>query len=73
MRAAAVESVGALRFRSAIPALIKALGDPDGKVRERANHSLERITGKSFCTAPATSDKGFKEIAKKWQGWWSVS
>lgn len=73
VRAAAVEAVGTLRYRSAIPGLIHALEDQDPRVCERANHSLKRITGKSFGTAPATGGKAFQKIAKKWQGWWSVS
>ena len=73
VRAAAVEAVGALKLRSAIPALIHALEDPDAKVCERANHSLERITGKSMGTAQAARGSAFRKVAKKWQGWWSVS
>ncbi len=73
VRAAAVEAVGTLRFRSAIPGLIKALEDKDPRVRQRANHSLQRITGMSCGTAPPGRAAAYRKIARKWQGWWSVS
>src|SRR5207248_2729164 len=48
VRAAAFAVLGELRDRSAVPALVAALDDPDPEVWETAWNALKRITGKKL-------------------------
>jgi HEAT repeat protein len=57
-RLAAAYDLGQLGREEAVPALIRALGDPEAAVRRVAAQSLQRLTGQSFGVHPAA-----------WQRW----
>jgi HEAT repeat protein len=56
---------------SVIPALIRALGDPNWYIRAGANLWLERITLESFGEADRFArEEEVREIQGRWRDWW---
>ncbi len=70
VRMVSAQVLGALRAKTAVPALIEALADARSAVREAAVVSLRTITGEQFNFEPAgrTQDRG--RALEAWRSWW---
>jgi len=77
IRANALRVLGRLANRAAIPYLVQGLGDEQEKVREEANESLWRLTGRSFgfdARAPLEERRAAQGRWQEWaveQGFWA--
>ncbi len=69
VRANALRVLGRLGNKSVIPYLVRALGDEQEKVREEANESLWRLTGRSFGFDPRASLEERRAAQGRWQEW----
>ncbi|MEJ7733642.1 MAG: hypothetical protein WKG00_31160 [Polyangiaceae bacterium] len=58
-RVEAVETMGDIRAASMVPALVEAVGDPAGDVREAARRALLLVTRQDF-----------DRDAERWNDWW---
>ena len=70
VRMAAARVLEDLEARSAVPALIDALEDPEPPVTESAMFALRKITGKSFDFEPNESASERARKIKLWRSWW---
>ncbi len=61
VRAAAIQALASIRAAKAIPALIAAVENEVGRLRDDANDVLRDLTGLEYATA------------KSWRSWWEAS
>jgi hypothetical protein len=71
VRMAAARVLEDLDARSAVPALIDALEDPEPPVTESAMFALRKITGKTFDIEPNESPSERARKIKLWRKWWN--
>jgi hypothetical protein len=70
VRMATARMLDELEVKSAVPALIEALDDVQGAVREAAVVALRRITGEDMGFNPVGSDVDRAKRLKAWRDWW---
>ena len=70
VRMATARMLDDLGVKSAVPALIEALDDVQGAVREAAVVALRRITGEDMGFNPVGSDVDRAKRLKAWRDWW---
>ena len=70
VRMATARMLDELGVKSAVPALIEALDDVQGAVREAAVVALRRITGEDMGFNPVGSDVDRAKRLKAWRDWW---
>jgi len=70
VRMATARMLDELGVKSAVPALIEALDDVQGAVREAAVVALRRITGEDMGFNPVGSDVDRAKRLKTWRDWW---
>ncbi len=63
-RLLAIEALGETREATAVPALIRLLGDPDAQIVTAVRAALTAITRQDFGGSSAT---------QKWQAWWDAN
>ncbi len=73
VRMATARMLEDLAARAAVPALINALEDAQGAVREAAVRALRSITGKAFAFNPVGSDGERAKRLEQWRSWWKRS
>ncbi|MEM1449794.1 MAG: HEAT repeat domain-containing protein [Planctomycetota bacterium] len=73
VRMVAAQALDDLRAKTAVPALIDALGDDRSPVREAAVIALRNITGQSFGFDPAARDADRRKRVDQWRAWWRRS
>jgi HEAT repeat protein len=56
--------------KEVIPALLAALNDPEGQVRQVANFALEGVTGHKVAVSADPSREGSERVANDWHAWW---
>jgi tetratricopeptide (TPR) repeat protein len=71
IRRSAARFLGEWGDISAIPALIKALGDKNREVRFFSSESLKVLTGQDFGFNPNDTEENRKKSIKRWQEWWA--
>ena len=59
-----------LGTREVIPALLAALNDPEGQVRQVANFALEGLTGYKVGVSADPSRDESQRVERKWHAWW---
>jgi hypothetical protein len=59
-----------LGTKEVIPALLAALNDPEGQVRQVANFALEGLTGHKVAVSANPSPEESARVAKSWHAWW---
>lgn len=70
VRMVSAQVLGALRAKSAVPALIDALEDERSAVREAAVVSLRSTTGQQFGFDPAGKVQARGRAVGAWRSWW---
>ncbi len=73
VRMVSAQVLGALRAKSAVPALIEALDDDRSAVREAAVVSLRSISGQQFGFDPAGKGAERGRAVGAWRSWWQRS
>ncbi len=59
-----------LEDKSAIPALIAMLNDPEAQVRQVANFALRNLTGQEVKLSSTATPKESLRVAESWRSWW---
>ncbi len=59
-----------LESREAIPALLAMLNDPNPRVLQVANFSLQSLTGRNVKLPATASREEAAEVRERWRAWW---
>jgi hypothetical protein len=70
VRRLTAEGLGEFKDASSVDALLVALADPEGIVRQTAYASLKKLTGQSIAFDPEGSSGARSQAQRKWKDWW---
>ena len=72
VRSAAAFALGMLGDTAAVPELLKALRDPDRRVRQHADLALRQMSGRNVRFKANAPETERERAAKIWDAWWEA-
>ncbi|MFH1730739.1 MAG: HEAT repeat domain-containing protein [Planctomycetota bacterium] len=72
VRSAAAFALGMLGDTAAVPELLKALRDPDRRVRQHADLALRAMSGRNVRFKASAPEAERERAAKVWEAWWEA-